>query len=99
MYMILEEIREAKGIGKYIKHIAVLLLLLTGLVTYSYINSTIDHKIMQLQQQKSELVAENFRLKQDIAALSSPKRVADIARNKLQMKNVSYSQVRFIEKQ
>jgi len=90
--------REIDKLKYYLKHFAIILSVILFASYISYVHRRLDKEIMALQNQKSNLVAENFELKQEIANLSNPKRISDIARNKMKMQPVDYKNVHFIEK-
>lgn len=85
------------SIGKYKLYFIIFFLSLTLLVVNSQINYKIDNEIVQINQEKSEIVSENIKLKKEIAELSSPERISEIAKNQLKMKPVDYKNVKFIE--
>jgi cell division protein FtsL len=84
-------------ISKYKLHFAVFFLSLTALVINSQIHYKIDNEIIQLNQEKNNLIVENLQLKRDIAKLSSPERIFEIATKQLQMKPMGYEDVEFID--
>jgi cell division protein FtsL len=85
------------GLGKYKFYFAIFFSSLIMLVGYSQLNYKIDNEIVQLNQEKNYLIAENFKLKKDIAILSSPERISQLAKNQQGMKSVDYKSVKFIE--
>ena len=85
------------GLGKYKLYFTIFFSSLIMLVGYSQLNYKIDSQIVQLNQEKNYLIAENFKLKKDIAILSSPERISQLAKNKQGMKSVDYKSVKFIE--
>jgi cell division protein FtsL len=85
------------GLGKYKLYFAIFFSSLIMLVGYSQLNYKIDNEIVQLNQEKNYLIAENFKLKKDIAILSSPERISQLAKSQQGMKPVDYKSVKFIE--
>jgi hypothetical protein len=51
------------GLGKYKFYFAIFFSSLIMLVGYSQLNYKIDNEIVQLNQEKNYLIAENFKLK------------------------------------
>lgn len=85
------------GLGKYKFYFAIFFFSLIMLVGYSQLNYKIDNEIVQLNQEKNYLIAENFKLKKDVAVLSSPERLSRLAKEQQGMKPVDYKNVKFIE--
>jgi cell division protein FtsL len=85
------------GLGKYKFYFAIFFSSLIMLVGYSQLNYKIDNEIVQLNQEKNYSIAENFKLKKDIAILSSPERIFQLAKNQQRMESVDYKSVKFIE--
>jgi hypothetical protein len=69
------------GLGKYKFYFAIFFSSLIMLVGYSQLNYKIDNEIVQLNQEKNYLIAENFKL----------------AKDQQGMKPVDYKSVKFIE--
>ncbi|MBX0311021.1 MAG: cell division protein FtsL [Sulfurihydrogenibium sp.] len=85
------------SVGKYKFYFVILFLSLTLLVVNSQLNYKIDSEIVRINQEKSEILAENANLKREIAVLSSPERISEIAKKQQKMKPVDYKNVKFIE--
>ncbi len=93
------EIRKDAFIAKkYIKYFIFLSALSLSIIFYNYKNFELNKTITNLSLQKQYLEAQNFELKQKITELSSPKRIDSIARTKLDMKPVTYDEVKFLDK-
>jgi len=99
--MVKETIYELKKdlsqIRKYIKYGIFFLLMAGTLVLYNQYYFKVEREIMSLSQMKSQLSAKNLMLKKEVSRLSSPEKIEKVATEKLKMKPVDYSKVRFIE--
>jgi cell division protein FtsL len=85
------------SVGKHKFYFIVFFISLILLVANSQVHYKIDNEIVQINQEKSEILSENIKLKKEIAVLSSPERISDIAKNQLKMKPVDYKNVKFID--
>lgn len=86
-----------EGIRKYKLYFGTILTSLTVLVVYSHINFKLDNEIISLTQEKNYLIATNLKLKKDLAIISSPDKISNIAKKEGKMKSVDYRQVKFLE--
>ncbi len=94
---VLELKRDYLHIKKYIKFWIFFLSVSGTLVLYNQYYFKIDKEITDLIQLRNQLTAKNMMLRKDISRLSSPDRIGKIAKKKLGMKPVDYSNVRFID--
>ncbi|ACN99221.1 cell division protein FtsL [Sulfurihydrogenibium azorense] len=85
------------GLSRHKLSLLVIMTSLLALVLYSQLNYKIDNEIVKLNAEKNYLIAENFKLKNQITVLSSPERISKIAKQEGGMKKVDYNQVRFID--
>ncbi len=91
-----ELIRDFSTAKKNIKYI--LLIIVTGgiLIAYNTQYIKLEEKITKLRNQKLYLQAQNTKLKTEVAKLSSPQRIAKIAKRKLKMEKVNLENVIFL---
>ncbi|WP_297887356.1 cell division protein FtsL [Sulfurihydrogenibium sp.] len=85
------------GFSKYKSSLFIIATSLLVLVLYSQLNYKVESEITKLNMEKNYLVAENFKLKNQITVLSSPERISEIAKQEGGMKKVDYNQVKFID--
>ncbi|MGC8868694.1 septation ring formation regulator EzrA [Sulfurihydrogenibium sp.] len=85
------------GFRKYRLSLLIILTSLLILVLYSQLNYSVDNQITKLNMEKNYYVAENFKLKNQLAVLSSPERISKLAKEQGGMKNIDYRQVKFID--
>ncbi|NPA58543.1 MAG: cell division protein FtsL [Aquificae bacterium] len=83
--------------GKYFTYVMFILSMAVGLAVYNHYYFKVEKDIMTLAKLKGQLQAKNLMLKKEISGLSSPDRIDKIATQKLKMKPVDYSKVRFID--
>ncbi|WP_457641843.1 cell division protein FtsL [Persephonella sp.] len=93
----LELKKDLLAIRKYIKYWVIIITVTFGLVMYNSLYFQTEKEITELINKKNYLKAKNLQLKKEITRLSSPDRISNIAREKLKMKEVDYSKVRFID--
>ncbi len=86
-----------QGLKKYKLYYGAVFISLIILVIYSHLNFKLDNEIINLTQEKNYLIATNFKLKKDLAVVSSPNKISNEAKKEGKMKSVDYRQVKFLE--
>lgn len=89
--------RDFQIITKYIKYWFVILVAAGFTIFYNFQYFKLEKEIVNLNKEKSYLLAENMQLKKQKAVLSSPERIYKVATKKLKMKKVNLKQVHFIK--
>ena len=90
-------IEEIKLFFKYVYLLAGITLLGILLIVYNSMYMKLDREIVKLSTQNEAKRYVILELKREIASLSSPKRIKNIAEKELNMVPVNYDHIKFVK--